>query len=145
LSELAPPIASAPVSEGAALIDERLLRIGQDGDVRLVCGRCASCGAESFPQAAVCASCLSQDIEPFELAGPGTLYAYSIVHQAPRHWDVPYAVGYVDFPGGLRVFGHIAGPFEKLSIGKTVELKLGKLGARPDGTPLSSYVFAVKE
>ena len=31
------------------------------------------------------------------------------MHVAPAVWQVPYVIGYVDLPEGVRVFGKIAG------------------------------------
>lgn len=145
MSNAAPVRALDPMEGSGSLIDPSLLTISGEGRVRLVCGRCTQCGAESFPKAEVCTSCLSLDVDSFELDGPGALFAFSVIHQGPRHWHLPYAVGYVDFPGGLRVFGHIKGPFESLAIGSTMKIELGELGTNEQGGPLTSYIFAVEE
>ncbi len=130
-------------TSGAAieLIAPELVKIGRAGDVRLRIGRCRHCSALSFPAAPVCASCLSQDMDGETVEGSGELYAYSIVHQAPRGWNVPYALGYVDLPNGLRVLGHIQVEFARLRSGLPVELALGAVRTAPDGNPVHSYVF----
>ena len=38
----------------------------------------------------------------------GSLYAWSVVHVAPKGWNVPYIAGYVDLPESVP-FAHIVG------------------------------------
>lgn len=109
---------------------------------RLVAGRCKACGALSFPKAAVCSSCLSQDLDTAHLASEGTLYAFATVHQAPKNWIVPYHLGYVDLTDGVRVLAHIEGTPH---INGKVRLGLGRVGTAADGSPLMSYVFATSD
>lgn len=109
---------------------------------RLVAGKCKACGALSFPKAAVCPTCLSEDVGRTHLASAGTLYSFATVHQAPRHWTVPYHLGYVDLSDGIRVLAHIVG---EPAIGGKVRLGLGRVGTAADGTALMSYVFTASE
>lgn len=106
---------------------------------RLVAGACKTCGALSFPKAAVCPSCLSEEIGMTHLPSEGVLYSFATVHQAPKQWVVPYHLGYVDLPDGVRLLAHIVG--DPL-IGGTVRLGLGRVGTAPDGAALLSYVFS---
>ena len=89
------------VNPEAASVDPRfvapdLVHVDAKGEPHLVGGRCRVCAALSFPRAVVCTTCLSEDIETVDLGSRGKLYSYSIVHQAPKGWAVPYALGYVD-------------------------------------------------
>jgi uncharacterized OB-fold protein len=134
------------VNQEAAAADERFVAPGlvardAKGTVHLIGGRCAKCGALSFPCAVVCTECLSDEITETQLAAEGTLYSYSIVHQAPRGWSVPYALGYVDLPDNVRVLAHIDAPAEQLSIDMPLRLSVGVVGADAAGAPLMSYTF----
>lgn len=134
------------VNQAAANADSRfvapdLVALDAKGTPRLVGGRCQKCDAISFPRAAVCTNCLSEDIESIELAHEGTLYSYSIVHQAPKGWTVPYALGYVDLPGNVRVLAHLDSPADKISINMPMRLSVGVVGADPSSVPLLSYTF----
>lgn len=80
----------------------------------LVGGRCESCGDSAFPAPAQCPGCLMSPLRPHALPTQGRLYSYSVVHSGPRGWPVPYTVGYVDLPGDVRVFGHVAQTDEAL-------------------------------
>lgn len=123
------------------LINPALVAVSEAGEPRLCGGRCAACGALSFPRAEVCTECLSTDVETVALPGEGRLYSYSVVHQAPKGWDVPYVLGYVDLPDGLRVLAHIDAPPAAVAIDQKVRLSLGVVGADAEGAPLSTYTF----
>lgn len=134
------------VNEAAANADPRfvapdLVALDAKGTPRLIGGRCRKCGAVSFPRAAVCAHCLAEDIEAVELAHEGTLYSYSIVHQAPKGWTVPYGLGYVDLPDNVRVLAHLDAPADKIAVNMPMRLSVGVVGADASGTPLFSYTF----
>lgn len=134
------------VNTAAADADPRfvapeLVALDAKGIPRLIGGRCRKCEVTSFPRATVCTNCLSEDIEEVELAHEGTLYSYSIVHQAPKGWTVPYALGYVDLPHNVRVLAHLDAPADKLSINMPMRLAVGVVGADPAGKPLLSYTF----
>lgn len=118
-----------------------LVALNAEGTPYLIGGRCRGCQALSFPRAVVCVSCLSEDIEAVQLAGQGTLYSYSIVHQAPKGWTVPYALGYVDLADNVRVLAHIDVALDRISIDMPVRLAVGVVGADAVGVPLSSYTF----
>jgi uncharacterized OB-fold protein len=82
---------------------------GPDGSLHLCGAECTACGTRIFPAAPVCPSCNAEQLKPLALGATGTLYAYSTVHIAPAVWQVPYVIGYVDLPEGVRVFGKVAG------------------------------------
>lgn len=137
---------SMVVNHEAANADPRfvapaLVALDAKGAPRLIGGRCAKCGALSFPRAAVCAECLSEEVAPAELAHEGTLYSFSIVHQAPKGWTVPYALGYVDLADEIRVLAHIDATPERIAIDMPLRLAVGQVGGDANGEPLFSYTF----
>ena len=118
------------------------LVVATDDGPALLAGCCKACGSLSFPRAQVCTECLSEDIGYQHLSQHGVLYSFTVVHQAPTGWTVPYVLGYVDLPEGIRVLAHLEsrrGP--ALAIDQKVRLKLGQVGTSADGAPLVSYVF----
>ena len=136
------PISSNPdLAHDQQFVAPELITSTPEGP-RLLAGKCSSCGALSFPKAAVCCDCLSQDIEPSPLGTTGVLYSFSIVHQAPKGWTVPYALGYVDLPEGVRVLAHINAAPDAIAIDQTVRLGMAEVGTNETGEPLFSYVFA---
>lgn len=117
-----------------------LIENTRDGP-RLAAGRCKGCGALSFPKAPVCTQCLGTEIAATHLSTQGKLYSYAIVHQAPKGWDVPYALGYVDLDDGVRVLAHIEGDAKKIGMDGRVVLGVAKVGSDAAGAALMSYVF----
>jgi uncharacterized OB-fold protein len=113
----------------------------RDGAVRLHGSRCASCGAVAFPPHALCPSCgAPQGQDRVELSPVGTLYTFSEIHVAPKGFATPYAVGYVDLPEGVRLFGQIEGRVSDLKVGQQVAVTLGPV--RRDGErDVVSYRF----
>jgi uncharacterized OB-fold protein len=96
------------------------------GAVRLHGSRCGRCGAVAFPAHNACPSCGAESGQDSVLLSPvGTLYSFSEIHVAPKGFATPYAVGYVDLPEGVRLFGQIEGSAAELRIGQKVAVTLG--------------------
>jgi uncharacterized OB-fold protein len=132
---------SNTASADPRFVSPELVRLDASGKPHLIGGRCKNCGAFSFPRAEVCTSCLSEEIEAVNLGDEGMLYSYSIVHQAPRGWTTPYALGYVDLTDDVRVLAHIDVPHAALAIEMPVKLSVGVVGSDDSGAPLMSYTF----
>lgn len=47
--------------------------------------------------------------ENVRVAGTGRVYSYTVIHPAPKTGEAPYALGFVDFPGPVRIFGRLTG------------------------------------
>ncbi|MFQ5341084.1 MAG: Zn-ribbon domain-containing OB-fold protein [Anaerolineae bacterium] len=74
----------------------------------LLGSRCPQCGHVAFPVESICSVCAHQGGgEPVELGPEGTLYTFTVVYAAAPGVETPYALGYVDFAAGARVFGRI--------------------------------------
>jgi len=122
------------------------LEVRPDGTGNLLGSQCQSCGAHFFPIRQACAGCLSQDLETIKFSTEGTLYTYSVVRQSTPAFEVPYALGYVDFPENVRIMGQIAGiDFDKITIGMPMTLALEPFGEDDEGTPLIGYRFRPSE
>lgn len=73
--------------------------------------RCSPCGNVAYPAATGCQRCGSSDLVPVELARRGTVWAHTVQRFAPKsppyvppaEGFVPFAVGYVDLPDGVKV------------------------------------------
>lgn len=136
------PWAVMPSTSSAAENQGRLLpdswRPRPDGRGQLLATRCPRCAALTFPAAATCPACWNTDgLRAEEVPEPGTVYAFSTVRVAGRGAEVPYRIGYADFPGGLRVCGRLTGP--PVDIGDPVEVVTTVLRPAPD--PLLGWAF----
>ena len=120
------------------------------GAVRLHGSRCGRCGGVAFPAHKACPSCGAESGQDAVLLSPvGTLYSFSEIHVAPKGFATPYAVGYVDLPEGVRLFGQIEGRAAELRIGQKVAVTLGPVrtdasvgvGPTGGGRTVISYKF----
>lgn len=81
--------------------------VDAQGHPSLNASRCKDCGLSVFPPSAVCPDCLSVNQQALRLSSGGKLYSYTQIHVAPPTWVVPYIIGYVDMPEGVRLFGKV--------------------------------------
>jgi uncharacterized OB-fold protein len=90
----------------------------------LLGSRCRECGTSFFPPRQICPRCMKEGIlETVPLSPRGTLYTYTVIRQAPPRYPVPYAVGYVDLPEGVRVFAQLDGwDKRELRLGEAMEV-----------------------
>jgi len=49
------------------------------------------------------------DFEAVPINGSGVLYSFTIIHPSSKTGKTPYALGYVDFDGPVRIFGRLVG------------------------------------
>lgn len=118
-----------------------------DGVARLVAGTCGECGTVMFPLRERCPGCGSPSVSETLLPERGTLWTWTtqgFEPKAPPYVPdgefVPFAVGYVEFPGYLRVEGRLTeSDPERLRIG--MEMRV----VRFDHGGISSYAFAPAE
>jgi uncharacterized OB-fold protein len=111
------------------------------GAVRLHGSKCGHCGTVAFPAHGLCPACGADNGQArVELSPVGTLYTFSEIHIAPKGFATPYAVGYVDLPEGVRLFGQIEGRASDLTMGEQVAVTLGPVRADA-GRPVISYKF----
>jgi uncharacterized OB-fold protein len=114
--------------------------------VELIAQRCTQCGTGYLPKALTCARCGGRSFAPLVLGHRGTLYSYAIVHGSGGVWPDLYAVGYVDFPEGVRVFGQLRDTSEStLHSGAQVGAEPATLYRRKDGTEVRCFRFFVDE
>ena len=123
-----------------------LLQVDSDGGGHLLGSRCPSCSACFFPQRRVCARCLYEPLEPTPFSGRGSVYSFTVVHQAPPEFPVPYVLAYVDLPDGVRVLGRVDGAEpEDVRIGMELDFELEPAGEDEEGRRVMSYGFRPRE
>ena len=101
--------------------------------------RCKDCGLVFFPPRADCYSCLTDNMEWFEIDGKGRLVTYSRLEFAPVGFqdDVPYSIALLDY-GDFKVFGRIDTGLEEHEIKVGMEMVTAS-SALPNGQ--MNYVF----
>jgi uncharacterized OB-fold protein len=107
------------------LVQDGLFRAGEPP--ALLAGRCTVCTNHLFPRADTCTYCAAPDPEPVELTGPGTLWAWTAVTAPPPGYlgDVPYGIGVVEFPEGIRVISRLTeSDPTTLFLGQSMDLRI---------------------
>jgi uncharacterized OB-fold protein len=82
------------------------------GRGELVLQRCRDCGTVQHKPRAVCASCLSGEIEHFVASGRGVVHTFTVTNQnaqLPFRDACPYVMAYVEVEEGPRVLTNIVG------------------------------------
>lgn len=133
-----PTAKSNPKIHSAALQpnEGRALKAGEvvvdaQGHPWLNASKCTDCGLSVFPPSAVCPDCLSENQQPLHLSSSGKLYSYTQIHVAPPTWVVPYIIGYVDLPEGIRLFGKVdAKSAEVLRVNMPVDVVVAESGGQ---------------
>jgi uncharacterized OB-fold protein len=52
---------------------------------------------------------LAADHESVAVDGLGEVYSFTVIHPGKKSGEEPYALGFVDFPGPVRIFGRLNG------------------------------------
>ena len=97
---------------------------------RLLINRCASCHQWHHPPKPVCPHCWSNDLQPTEVSGRGTVHLLMLLHQGPPAPGVDYAKGphpvatvALEEQPALRLTSTVIDcPVDDLAIGMAVEL-----------------------
>jgi len=108
----------------------------------LIGGRCKSCGKYTFPKYLACPYCFSDDLEDAPLSFTGILHSYTVVRRSMPDYPVPYGLGLVDFPEGVRVMAQLeADNFDELKLGSQIEITIGRVRVGKNGNDILSYKF----
>ncbi len=119
---------------------------------QLIAGRCAACGEVSFPRQDACPGCTERGSEEILLSRRGTLWTWTIqrfpppsppyIGPADRESFVPFGVGYVELPEGIRVEGRLTvNDPARLEIGMEMELVLEKFIDDAEGNERVTFAF----
>ena len=115
-----------PVADG--------LIAGTAAEPVLLGSECRRCGTVTFPRQGACPRCTSTDVAERPLSRRGTLWTWTVQRFRPKSPPYaggegeefePYAVGYVELPGEVRVEARLTEPDPaRLRIGMAMELTL---------------------
>lgn len=115
--------------------------------VRLLGSRCEACGETTLGESTTCPNCGSDAVLQLPLSRRGHLWTYTVVrHRPPGNYRgpdpfVPFALGLVELPEGLRVLAPIEADITRLKIGAEVQLRAFVRGRDPD-REVVSFAFA---
>jgi len=98
--------------------------------VSLVGSRCAHCGEISLGKRASCSNCGGNRLEEMALNKRGKLWTYTVIrHKPPGDFKgpepfVPFGLGLVELPEGIRVLSPLAVDPEAIQVGMELELEV---------------------
>jgi uncharacterized OB-fold protein len=119
---------------------------------QLIGSKCKRCGEVAFPAQKGCPACTGAEVENILLSTRGTLWTWTIQafrppsppYAGPDTPDnfVPYGVGYVELPEGVRVESRLTenNP-AKLKFGMEMELVIEKFKEDKDMNDLMTFAF----
>jgi uncharacterized protein len=95
---------------------------------QILASKCKDCGQVFFPPRDRCMSCFSQNMESIKLSKTGKLYTYTVSRMPAAKYKPPFALAWVEFPEGVRVFSQLK-DWEKvdLKIGMPVKVVIDTL------------------
>jgi uncharacterized OB-fold protein len=97
--------------------------------VRLAGCRCDACGETSLGSRTICPNCGGDSVHDVSLSDRGVLWTYTVVrHRPPGNYKgpdpfVPFGMGLVELPDGVRVLSPIQCDIAKLKIGLPLRFK----------------------
>lgn len=97
---------------------------------RLLLQRCSACGAFRHPPSPICPACLSDAHEWVAARGRGTVYTFTVVHEARRGWEklVPYVIAVIALEEGPRILSNVINIApEQVAIDMPVEVTFTEL------------------
>ena len=130
-----------------------LFRETEDGP-HLVASQCAVCSPPvvTFPSQPDCPRCAGDDMKELLLPRQGTLWTFTtqqFIPKSPPYAIVetpetfqPFAVGYVEFGGLVKVEGRLTEPdAAKLEIGMEMEVVVVPFRTDDDGNEVVTFAF----
>ena len=97
--------------------------------VRLAGCKCSNCGETSLGTKSICPNCGRDTVQEVALNNRGVLWSFTVVHHRPpgnyKGPDpfVPFGMGLVELPDGLRVLSPIQCDIGQLKIGLELQFK----------------------
>jgi uncharacterized OB-fold protein len=115
--------------------------------VRLMASRCGDCSETTLGSNRVCPNCGGAQLAALPLSRAGKLWTYTVVrHKPPGDYQgpdpfVPFAMGLVELPEGLRVLAPLEGDLARVTIGMPLQFRAF---VRPGSTApeVVSFAFA---
>ena len=131
-----------PIKDG--LFTEPLVPLEQ---VKLIGSKCQSCGEVSLGKRADCPNCAGDKLKTINLSRRGKLWSYTVIRNRPPgdykgpEPFVPFGLGLVELPEGIRVVAPIDFDVDKLQVGMGLELDVYKLYQNEQGNDVLAFKF----
>ena len=115
--------------------------------VRLLGSKCKACGEVLLGKRFACEHCGGLQMEELPLGRRGKVWTYTVIrHKPPTGYKgpdpfVPFGLGLVELPEGIRVVSPIMGDVEKIHVGMELELEVYPLYTDENNNEVLSFRF----
>jgi uncharacterized protein len=115
--------------------------------VRLMGSKCEVCREIALAKKKACANCGSDKIEEIALSRRGKLWTYTVIrHKPPGDYKgpdpfVPFGLGLVELPEGIRVMSPIQCDLDAIRIGMELELEVYPLYTDENANAVMAFRF----
>jgi uncharacterized OB-fold protein len=115
--------------------------------VKLMGCECKGCHEISFGQRQTCSNCGGKTLEEIPLSRKGKLWTYTVIrHKPPGDYRgpdpfVPFGLGLVELPEGIRVLSPIHCDLEKINVGMELELEVYPLYTDENKNDVMAFRF----
>jgi uncharacterized OB-fold protein len=115
--------------------------------VRLIGSKCKDCSEISLGKRQACSNCGGKNLEEIPLNRRGKLWTYTIIrHKPPGDYKgpdpfVPFGLGLVELPEGIRVLSPIQCDLNRISVGMELELEVYPLYTDENKNEVMAFRF----
>jgi uncharacterized OB-fold protein len=115
--------------------------------VKLIGSKCQDCGEVSLGKRTNCPNCTGGNLKSIDLNRKGKLWSYTVIRNRPPgdfkvpEPFVPFGLGLVELPEGIRVVAPIDYDVDKLKVGMSLELVVYKLYQNEQGNEVLAFKF----
>ena len=115
--------------------------------VTLVGSKCGKCGEISLGKRVQCSNCGASRLEEMPLSKKGKLWTYTVIrHKPPGDYKgpdpfVPFGLGLVELPEGIRVMAPLQADPEKIKVGMELELEVYPLYTDENKNEVMAFRF----
>ena len=115
--------------------------------ITLVGSKCGKCGEISLGKRVQCSNCGASRLEEMPLGKKGKLWTYTVIrHKPPGDYKgpdpfVPFGLGLVELPEGIRVLSPLQVDPEKIKVGMALELEVYPLYTDENKNEVMAFRF----
>jgi uncharacterized protein len=108
----------------------------------LIGSRCPRCERSYFPPRTLCPQCHTGDLPLSSIGGQGVLATWTVV-RVGKAYPTPYAIGYADFPGDVRILGRISNWAEGAPVRHGSPVTIDAVSTDDDQPRTEDFTFRV--
>jgi uncharacterized OB-fold protein len=115
--------------------------------VHLLGSQCEACGEIALGRRNTCSNCGGSKLTEKQLSRRGTLWTYTVIrHKPPGDYKgpdpfVPFGLGLIELPEGIRVMSPLHGDIDKIRIGMELKLEVYPLYTDENATEVMAFRF----